>query len=82
MSYIEIIKESQAEGKLDKLYKQLGAKGDDSVANILRVHSLNPETIKAHLELYKAIMFKYTGLSRVQREMIAVVTSAVNECFY
>lgn len=82
MAFIKIIKESFAEGKLERLYKQLGANGDDTVSNILRVHSLKPDTLRAHLGLYKAIMFNNSGLSRAQREMIAVITSDVNQCVY
>jgi alkylhydroperoxidase family enzyme len=34
------------------------------------------------MRLYSTIMFGDSPLSRTQREMIAVVTSQVNECHY
>jgi len=52
------------------------------IANILKVQSLNPDALKAHLDLYLAIMFGKSGLTRIQREMIATVVSATNNCDY
>lgn len=50
--------------------------------NILRVHSLDPPSMEHHYGLYKHLMAGPSPLSRVQREMIAVVVSAENDCFY
>lgn len=36
----------------------------------------------ATLKHYGAIMFGRSPLSRVQREMLATVTSKANDCFY
>jgi len=52
------------------------------IANILQVHSLNPDAMAGHLDLYMSIMFGGSGLSRAEREAIAVVVSATNECDY
>jgi alkylhydroperoxidase family enzyme len=78
MSYIQIIHEHEAEGKLKELYEAMGNK----VANILKVHSLFPESMETHLAYYKTIMFKKSPLSRAQREMIATTVSAANHCHY
>lgn len=82
MPWIKQIDESQATGKLAELYQQLGGGQHKQVANILKVHSLHPEALEAHLQLYRTIMFGESGLSRAQREMIAVVVSATNACHY
>jgi len=82
MAYIKMIEESKAEGKLAKYYKQMGSKGDDTLDHILRIHSLSPESLKGHWELYRSVMFRDSSLTRVQREMIAVVVSKVNDCYY
>ena len=50
--------------------------------HILASHSLNPEALKAHLQLYRTIMFGPSGLSRAEREAVAVTVSAVNRCHY
>jgi alkylhydroperoxidase family enzyme len=52
------------------------------VDNILRIHSLNPRSMRDHYALYAHLMRGPSPLSRVQREMIAVVVSAENDCFY
>ena len=53
-----------------------------TMANILASHSLNPAALEAHLALYRTIMFGESGLSRAEREAIAVCVSAANECHY
>ncbi len=81
MAWIKMIPEDQATGKLKLLYDKVSA-ADGSVDNILKIHSLNPPSLSGHYELYKILMRGRSGLSRVQREMIAVVVSTVNQCHY
>lgn len=81
MSWIEEIEVSDADGKLAETYAAL-IESRGKVANILKVHSLNPDAMNAHLELYMSIMFGKSGLSRGEREAIAVVVSANNDCEY
>lgn len=50
--------------------------------NILRIHGINPPVLKAHYQLYRAVMHGRSPLSRKQRELLAVVVSAVNDCHY
>ena len=52
------------------------------IYNIVRSMSLNPETLRASIELYKTIMFGPSGLTRQERELLATVVSATNECYY
>ena len=54
----------------------------DDTDNIIRVHAVHPETMGHHLALYRELMHADGPLSRLQREMIAVVVSAVNGCRY
>ena len=81
MSWIDEIEVSDAEGRLADIYRDLVEKRG-KVANILKVHSLNPEAMGNHLDLYMTLMFGRSGLSRAEREAIAVVVSAENECEY
>ncbi len=81
MSWIKIIPEAEAGGELKQLYEQMTEPGG-GVDNILKIHSLNPASLRAHFEFYKTLMRGPSGLSRVQREMIAVVVSATNHCHY
>ena len=48
----------------------------------MRVQSLHPEAMAAHLDLYLAVMFARSGLRRSERELIAIVVSAANGCAY
>ncbi|HZM01295.1 MAG TPA: peroxidase [Planctomycetota bacterium] len=81
MAYIETIGPGDAEGGLKRLYDE-AIRRAGRVYGILRLQSLNPPVLAASLELYKAIMFGPSPLTRVEREAIAVTVSRVNECFY
>jgi uncharacterized peroxidase-related enzyme len=81
MAYIKTIDEQAASGELAEAFRRVaGARG--RVANILKIHSINPRTMLAHLELYRELMFGRSDLSREEREMIAVAVSVVNGCHY
>lgn len=81
MSWIDEVEVADADGKLAEIYAELiGKRG--KVSNILKVHSLNPDAMGNHLDLYMTLMFGRSGLSRAEREAIAVVVSATNECAY
>jgi uncharacterized peroxidase-related enzyme len=81
MFWIEEVDVSNADGKLAEIYAAL-IKQRGKVSNILKVHSLNPEAMGNHLDLYMTLMFGKSGLSRAEREAIAVVVSANNDCEY
>ena len=81
MAWIEMIDEEDAEGKLKEAYDQL-IEPWGGVDNIMKIHSLNVRSLWAHFELYKTMMYGRSGLRRAQREMIAVVVSAINKCHY
>jgi len=81
MSWINEIEVSDADGKLAAMYAEL-VKKRGKVSNILKVHSLNPDAMEGHLDLYMTLMFGKSGLSRLEREAIAVVVSAANDCAY
>lgn len=81
MSWIDELDVDDAEGKLEAIYAEL-LKKRGKVSNILKVHSLNPEAMANHLDLYMTVMFGASGLSRAEREAVAVVVSATNECAY
>lgn len=81
MTWIRVIKEEEADEALRKAYQRVkGSRG--KVSNILAVHSLHPSAMAAHLDLYTAIMFGPSGLSREEREAIAIAVSATNRCPY
>jgi len=81
MAYIEIVDEVHAEGKLGELYKRFG-NPDGTVDNVLRVHSLNPESLEAHCAVYVQSMHRPGPVSRAEREIVGVVVSRINGCNY
>lgn len=81
MAWIETIAPADAQGELRAIYDAIGA-ARSGVADVHQVQSLNPRALKAHLEIYKAIVFQRSSLDRIARERIAVVVSAENRCAY
>lgn len=81
MAWIKIIHEQEADGELKAFYSNL-IEPWGGVDNIMKIHSLNPASLSGHSELYKTLMRGRSDLTRVQREMIAVVVSALNRCRY
>ena len=81
MAYIETIGPDDADGELKRLYDE-AIRRAGRVYGILRLQSLNPPVLAASLELYKAVMFGPSPLSRAEREAIAVTVSRSNDCFY
>ncbi|MCP5062585.1 MAG: peroxidase-related enzyme [Ignavibacteriae bacterium] len=81
MPWIKEIEANKAEGKLKEVYDNL-SKNRGKVSNIMKIHSLDPETMSHHLDMYMSIMFNKSGLSIEERELVAVVVSALNNCSY
>ncbi len=81
VAYIKVLGEDEAEGKLFDVYDEI-QRNRGRVSNVLRIQSLNPKALRAHLDLYMATVFGKGGLSRREAELIAVVVSATNECTY
>lgn len=75
------IDEDSAKGALERVYNSIKT-SRGRISNIMRIHSLNPEAMEKHLELYKTLMFGESNLSREEREFIGVVVSTLNRCEY
>lgn len=81
MAYITVIKAEEAQGRLKEIYDEIiSSRG--KLSNIMTIHSLLPDTMIKHMDLYKSIMFGKSNLSRELKEMIAVVVSKANNCDY
>ncbi len=81
MPYIEQIAVEDATGWLRKQFETAQERAG-RVWHIVHVMSLNSRTMDASLRLYVALMFGASPLARWRREMLAVVTSQLNDCFY
>jgi len=81
MAFIKTIPPDRSDDDLKATYDSIGA-ARGGVGNILQIQSLNPPSLKAHFDLYRTTVLGRSNLSRVRREMIAVVVSALNDCHY
>jgi uncharacterized peroxidase-related enzyme len=52
------------------------------VPNVLKAHAFDVEKLDAFTALYNNLMLDESGLTKLEREMIAVVVSSINRCFY
>lgn len=52
------------------------------VPNVLQAYAFDIEKLNAFTAMYNDLMLGDSALSKLEREMIAVVVSAVNRCFY
>jgi alkylhydroperoxidase family enzyme len=81
MSWIEQIPANEATGLLKKVFDQAIARAG-RVWNIVHIMSQNPPVLRDSIRLYGSIMYGPSPLTRVQREMLAVVVSAESSCHY
>ena len=52
------------------------------VPNVLRAYSFDDKKLRAFTDMYNDLMLGQSGLSKLEREVIAVAVSAVNPCYY
>lgn len=52
------------------------------VPNVLQAYAFDIEKLNGFTALYNDLMLGASGLSKLEREMIAVVVSSINHCFY
>jgi len=82
MTWIQTVPPGEATGVLKRVYSEAMLRAG-KVFNILKCQSLRPEVLSASIEMYRHLMLSpQSSLSRVQREMIAVVVSRINCCHY
>ena len=81
MAWIEQVPEEQAEDALARIYQDARQRAG-SVANILKVMSLRPQLLDSFLRMYLQLMQGESSLPRLERELVATVTSRSNDCFY
>ena len=52
------------------------------VPNVLRAYAFDDVKLRAFTDMYNDLMLGDSALTKLEREMIAVVVSSVNRCFY
>lgn len=75
MAWRRVIPAAAAADELAEQYARMkGPAGN--VTNILNVRSLNPAELRTHYDLYRALLFSPSELSRAQRESSTVSPTA------
>jgi uncharacterized peroxidase-related enzyme len=72
-------------GELSAEMKAYFAKCEEKIGfvpNVLRAYALDNAKLEAFANFYNDLMLGPSGLSKLEREMIAVVVSSHNRCFY
>ena len=52
------------------------------IPNVLKANAFDIDKLNAFTGMYNDLMLADSGLSKLEREMIAVVVSSINRCFY
>lgn len=52
------------------------------VPNVLLSYSFDEKKLRGFSEMYNELMLAPSGLSKLEREMIAVAVSSINHCYY
>ena len=52
------------------------------IPNVLQAYAFDIEKLNAFTALYNDLMLAGSGLTKLEREMIAVAVSSINKCFY
>jgi uncharacterized peroxidase-related enzyme len=81
MPWIRQIGDREARGLLKKLFDEARERAG-KIWNVVRLMSLRPKQLQVSMDLYREVMFGESGLSRAERELVAVIVSATNHCVY
>jgi uncharacterized peroxidase-related enzyme len=74
-----------ARGKLEPDMQKYFAKCEEKlgfVPNVLAAYSFDAAKLRTFAALYNELMLADSGLSKLEREMLAVVVSSANRCYY
>lgn len=79
--WIKVVPHEESQGRLREIFDET-VKKRGKLAEIHKIHSLNPESLVAHMGLYMTLLFGKSPLSRRERELIGVAVSKTNGCRY
>ncbi|WP_095204314.1 peroxidase-related enzyme [Mesorhizobium carmichaelinearum] len=74
-----------ASGELSEATKTYFAKCEEKlglVPNVLKAYAFDDKKLRAFTDMYNDLMLGESGLSKLEREMIAVAVSSINHCYY
>ncbi|MFQ5691503.1 MAG: peroxidase [Nitrospinota bacterium] len=81
IAWIKTVEESEASEEVKAIYDQVRRRWG-YLANIVKVHSIKPELMRAYQDFSHKVTFGGTSLGRKREEMVAVLVSALLKCRY
>lgn len=81
MSYLKMVSVANSSGMIRRVYDAATARAGE-VAEIIQVMSLDAKSAQASMNLYTNLMKTKNALTPTQRELIAIVVSNANDCYY
>lgn len=79
MPYVNTVPEHRAAGNLKAMYERAREAGR-APSNLMTAQSLRPDVMEQVFGLARRLLYGESGLTRVQREMLATAVSAINRC--
>jgi uncharacterized peroxidase-related enzyme len=81
IAWIKTVRQEEATGYVKSLYEGF-RKQRGWIPNILKATTIRPEVPRGWVPFFNTLMYGPSGLTRPQKEMIALVVSAGNQCHY
>ena len=82
MAWIKTISYEDATGRLKKLYNRVKGLGNN-IDNVLKIHSLRPQTLNGHMVLYKSVLHHSDNkFPKWYLEVLGTYVSHMNKCQY
>src|SRR5882724_13547807 len=81
ISALPVPEPKQLDGDIQAVYQKCREKLG-LVPNVLRAYSFNQQKLRNFMTMYNELMLGDSKLSKLEREMIAVVVSSANRCYY
>jgi uncharacterized peroxidase-related enzyme len=78
---LRLPKRAQLDADMRKYFEICDAK-IGFLPNVLAAYSFDQTKLRAFVNFYNDLMLGESGLSKLEREMIAVVVSSANRCYY
>ena len=81
MPYIQTVPYDESDGLLRREYDSAIARAG-KIFNVVSIQSLHPRVLRSSIALYQTLMLGEGALPHWTRELLAVVVSRANGCFY
>ncbi len=81
MPHIHVLEYDETTGVARREYQKAIMRAG-RIWNVVSIQCQLPEVMRDSMRLYQSVMYGESPLSRGQRELLASITSQVNDCYY